>query len=156
MTGRTFDVVTTGIRPNRRRFSRSCKRISGVLLYFASLHRGRTNLCNQRGQNRSHAGWARVHTRCGLGFLPQVSSNYSSLLKHRAIFQPITTKSPNFRPIRCKTETNLEMASTSYPAYFIFLTFTLDLQGYCTFIYCFSQRNTGENLKNLGTSVEEL
>ena len=82
MTGRTFDAVTTRIRPYRRRFSRSCKRISGVLLCLAPLHRGRANVSYQRGQNRSHAGWTRLHTRCGLEFLSQVSSNYSSLLKH--------------------------------------------------------------------------
>lgn len=82
MTGRTFDAVTTGVGPYRRRFSRSCKRISGVLLYLAPLHRGRANVSYQRGQNRSHTGWTRLHTRCGLEFLSQVSSNYSSLLKH--------------------------------------------------------------------------
>lgn len=98
VSGRAFDAVITGIRPNRRRFSRSCKRVPGVLLYLTPLHRGRTNFSNQRGQNRSHAGRTRIHTRCGLGFLSQVSSNYSSLLKNLCLLWVLCFLSTSMLP----------------------------------------------------------
>lgn len=72
--GWTFNAVVTGVRFDWRRLPCSCKRVPSVLLNIASLYRGRTDVSYQRCQNWSHAGRSGVHTRCRLGFLPQVSS----------------------------------------------------------------------------------